>query len=96
VGPSEFLGLPSVPAQRLCVCGQRIRWSHLQYRGRGRSAPIYVCVGCGLVFRGREAEGGSESTSAKRKRPLPAEGSPDNPVLGEEVAAKLRQLLSGR
>ncbi|MGC1185464.1 MAG: hypothetical protein WBA31_10015 [Candidatus Dormiibacterota bacterium] len=95
MGPGEFLGLPMVPPQRLCSCAQRIRWSHLQYLGRGKSAPVYVCSGCGLVFRGRGEEGGRESAPAQRRRPLPAEGSPDNPVLDEEVAAKLRQLLSG-
>lgn len=34
--------------------------------------------------------------ASKNRRPLPAEGSPQNPVLDEEVAAKLRHLLSNQ
>lgn len=94
MGPSEFQGLPPVPLQRLCGCGQRTRWSHLQYLGRGRSAPVYVCVGCGLVYRGSEGDGARPPTASKRRRPLPQDGPPENPVLGEELAARLRQLLS--
>jgi hypothetical protein len=32
---------------------------------------------------------------ARKQRPLPEEGPPANPVLDEEIAAKLRQLLEG-
>ncbi len=95
MGPSEFQGLPPVPPQRLCSCGQRTRWSHLQYLGKGRSAPVYVCAGCGLAYRGREGEGARQPTASQRQRPLPQEGPPENPVFDEQVAAKLRQLLSG-
>lgn len=95
MGPGEFLSLPPVPPQRVCSCGQRTRWSHLQYLGRGRSAPLYVCAGCGLVYRGREDDGRRESAASKSRQPLPQEGPPENPVLDEELAAKLRQLLSG-
>ncbi len=95
MGPVEFQGLPPIPAQRLCGCGQRIRWSHLQYLGRGRSGPLYVCAGCGLVYRGREEAGALAPAVARKRRPLPEEGPPLNPVLDEEIAAKLRQLLEG-
>lgn len=56
---------------------------------------MYVCAGCGLAYRGREGEGAREPTASKRQRPLPQEGPPENPVFDEQVAAKLRQLLSG-
>ena len=94
MGPSEFQALPPVPALRLCSCGQRTRWSHLQYLGRGRSSPVYICVGCGRSYRGREAEGALEQVRSKSRKPLPEGGPPDNPVLDEQVAAKLRRLLS--
>lgn len=93
--PGEFQGLPPVPAQRLCGCGHRIRWSHLLYLGRGRSAPLYHCAGCGLVYRGSEDTGARMPAVARKQRPLPEEGPPANPVLDEEIAAKLRQLLEG-
>jgi hypothetical protein len=94
VGPSEFQALPPVPALRLCTCGQRTRWSHLEYLGRGRSAPLYVCAGCGRAYRGGTAEGSSQKAEARSRKPLPAGGPPDNPVLDEQAAAKLRALLS--
>jgi len=94
MGPGEFQGLAPVPVQRLCGCGGRVRWSHLRYLGRGRSAPIYTCVGCGLVYRGNAGEDSRQPASFKRRAPLPAEGPPENPVLDEEVAARLRHLLS--
>jgi hypothetical protein len=95
MGPGDFQGLPEVPSPRLCACGQRIRWSHLKYLGKGRSAPVYVCVGCGLAYRGRAAEGVREQPMTQRGRPLPDGGHPDNPVLDDETAAKLRQQISG-
>ncbi len=94
MGPGEFQGLPPVPPERLCGCGQRTRWSHLQYLGRGRTAAVYVCAGCGLAYRGREGDGARNSTPPKTRKPLPQEGPPENPVLGEEMAARLRQLIS--
>lgn len=94
MGPSAFMALPSVPPRRVCSCGQPTRWSHLQYLGRGRSAPIHLCVGCGLAYRGGERDRGREPTGPRRERPLPRGGPPDNPVLDEEVATKLRQLVS--
>ncbi|MGC2191681.1 MAG: hypothetical protein WA751_05055 [Candidatus Dormiibacterota bacterium] len=94
MGPGEFQGLPPLPQGRLCSCGQRTRRSHLQYLGRGRSAPVYMCSGCGLVYRGSEGEGARQPAPPKSHRPLPQEGPPENPVLDDEVAAKLRQLLS--
>lgn len=56
---------------------------------------MYVCAGCGLAYRGREGEGARQPTASQRQRPLPQEGPPENPVFDEQVAAKLRQLLSG-
>ncbi len=94
MGPSEFQTLPQVSAVRLCTCGQRIRWSHLQYLGRGRSAPVYVCVGCGRAYRGGAAEGSAQKAEPRSRKPLPAGGPPDNPVLDQKVAAQLRALLS--
>ena len=96
MGPGEFQGLPPVPSGRLCGCGQRTRWSHLQYLGRGRSAPVYVCAGCGLVYRGPEGDRTRQPVASKSRRPLPQEGAPENPVLGEEAAAQLRQLLANQ
>jgi hypothetical protein len=94
VGPSEFQALPQVPVLRLCTCGQRTRWGHLQYLGRGRSAPVYVCAGCGRAYRGGVAEGIASKAEPRSRKPLPAGGPPDNPVLDERVAAQLRALLS--
>jgi len=92
VGPEQLQRLPQLPDSRLCSCGGRPRWSHLEYVGRGSSIPIYTCPGCGLAYRGRQ---GSKPPSPARqsRRPLPDEGSPTNPVLGAELAEKLRQLL---
>ncbi|HEY6538540.1 MAG TPA: hypothetical protein VI138_05800 [Candidatus Dormibacteraeota bacterium] len=95
MAPGEFQGLPLVPATRACGCGQRVRWSHLEYLGRGRSAPLYVCVGCGLSYRGQEGEGERRASAARSRRPLPEEGPPSNPVLDEATAERLRQLLAG-
>ncbi|MFZ0995110.1 MAG: hypothetical protein WAO09_03900 [Candidatus Dormiibacterota bacterium] len=94
MGPSEFETLPLVPALRLCGCGQRTRWSHLQYLGSGRSAPVHVCIGCGRAFRGGAAEESPRKAAPRSRKPLPAGGPPDNPVLDQQVAAKLRALLS--
>ncbi|MGH7641425.1 MAG: hypothetical protein ACRENX_00130 [Candidatus Dormibacteria bacterium] len=94
VGPGDFQALPAVPAQRRCSCGQPTRWSHLQYLGRGRSAPVYLCAGCGLVYRGNEREGGNSPVPVKSRRPVPEQGPPENPVLGQELAERLRQLLA--
>ena len=96
MGPSEFQALPRVPALRLCTCGQRTRWSHLQYLGRGGSAPVYVCVGCGRAYRGGAAEGSSQKAVPRSRKPLPAGGPPANPVLDEEVAAKLQEMIGER
>jgi hypothetical protein len=95
VGPSDFLRLSEVTPQRICGCGQRVRWSHLQYLGKGRSAPVYVCSGCGLAYRGHDAEAAQERPASRSKRPLPDQGPPDNPVIDEDVAARLRELFPG-
>jgi len=94
VEPGEFETLPLVPALRVCSCGQRTRWSHLQYVGKGRSAAVYICVGCGRAFRGGAAEASARKSEPRSRKPLPTGGPPDNPVLDQEVAAKLRALLS--
>ncbi len=95
MAPATASELPLVSPQRVCACGQRVRWSHLRYLGRGRSQPVYVCVACGLAYRGQEAEAAPPPSRRRDHRSLPDGGHPDNPVLDEAMAAKLRQLISG-
>jgi hypothetical protein len=95
MGPSDFLRLSAVPAQLVCGCGQRLRRSHLQYLGQGRSAPVYLCPGCGLAYRGHDTEASSERPPGRSRRPLPDQGHPDNPVIDEAAAAQLRELFPG-
>lgn len=92
MGPSQLAKLPPVPAQRGCGCGGRILWSHREYLGSGRTAGIYICSTCGLAYRGGEPP---RSPSPNRgRRPLPDGGSPQNPVLDEEMGERLKRLLA--
>ena len=84
----QLLQLPLVPRARVCGCGARVGWSHLEYLGAGRSLPVYVCSGCGLGYRGDGASAPSPSPRRSRK-PLPEGGSPDNPVLDSEIARRI-------
>ncbi len=68
-------------------------WSHRQYLGRGRSAAVYICTGCGLAYRGREGQP-EVAPARRRQRPLPDQGPPDNPVLDAELARRLQEMIS--
>ncbi|MGH7610647.1 MAG: hypothetical protein ACREN4_01375 [Candidatus Dormibacteria bacterium] len=89
---ARFQSLPTLPAQRLCPCGQPVRWSHLEYLGSGRTAGVYLCAGCGLAYRGPVPERSSRGRA--KAHPLPAQGHPENPVLDEEMGRRLKELLS--
>ncbi len=92
MGPDQLQRLPQLPGSRLCSCGGRLLRSHLEYVGRGSTIPIYTCAGCGLAYRGRQ-DSKPPSPARPSRRPLPDEGSPANPVLGAELADRLRRLL---
>ena len=81
-----------MPRTRVCSCGSRVGWSHLEYLGSGRSLAIFRCAACGLAYRGEGAAPAPGSGRQSRK-PLPQGGSPENPVLDPEVAERLRHLL---
>jgi hypothetical protein len=109
VGPSDPGSLPPLPASRTCtLCGGPTRRSHSAGAGRGESVAVHVCTRCGAAHRGGTTTATERDAAARRaiderrrraaarpgRRPL-EEGGPDNPVLDEETAARLRELLGG-
>lgn len=97
-----------LPASRSCrLCGGPTRPSHRVDAGGGDTIQIHLCTRCGAAYRGalrtaaeRDARGRREIDERRARqrderpgrRPL-EEGGPDNPVLDEETAARLKQLL---
>jgi hypothetical protein len=80
---------PSCP-----LCGGELRPSHREYAGRGRSLPVLRCTRCGNVVRGDARPDVEKSRPpSRRRRPLPAEGQPDNFVLDAQTGALLRRAL---
>jgi hypothetical protein len=101
----DLPGGGTAPPRRLCtVCGGATRRSHVAYLGGNREAVVYRCDVCAVTSQGpvmmrdqrvqaeqaRRGRGGSS-----RRRPLPDEGAPDNPVLDSDLARLLRERLGG-
>jgi hypothetical protein len=74
--------------------------SHVAYLGGNREAVVHRCEVCGVTSQGAaqgrdERLGAGAGRGAKRKRPLPDEGSPDNPVIDSDLARMLRERFGG-
>jgi uncharacterized protein with PIN domain len=80
----------SRPRRRCLSCGSELRFSHREYAGKGASAAVLRCSGCGDVIRdsARESVQAPQRHTSKRHRDLDA-GPPANPVLDPELAARL-------
>ncbi|HET9051369.1 MAG TPA: hypothetical protein VFO60_06665 [Candidatus Dormibacteraeota bacterium] len=106
--PSDPRTLDALSGSRTCArCGAPTRPSHRVDAGAGETVDVHTCTRCGAVFRGavrtaadRDARGRRqiEERRARRAEPRPGrrpldEGRPENPVLDEETAARLRELL---
>jgi hypothetical protein len=90
------------------MCGAPTRPSHSVDAGGGDTVLVHVCTRCGATFRGgvrtaadRDARGRRQIAERRARsrderpgRRALDEGGPDNPVLDEETAARLRELLS--
>jgi hypothetical protein len=90
------------PPRRVCtVCGGALRRSHVAYLGGNREAVVSRCDVCGVTSQGPvqnrdervQSEQGGRGT--RRRRPMPDEGAPDNPVIDSELARLLRERLGG-
>jgi uncharacterized protein with PIN domain len=78
------------PRRRCAKCGGELRFSHREYAGKGTSAAVLRCAGCGDVLRdaAREAVQAPQRHTSKRHRDLDA-GPPSNPVIDPDLAARL-------
>jgi len=70
------------------------------YLGGGSEAVVYRCAVCGTVSQGPAQSRAERSRSedvrgGRRRRPLPDEGSPDNPVIDGDLARQLRERFGG-
>jgi hypothetical protein len=77
-----------------------MRRSHVAYLGGNREAVVSRCDVCGVTSQGpvqnRDERLQSEvGRGSRRRRPLPDEGSPDNPVIDSELARLLREQFGG-
>jgi hypothetical protein len=80
----------SRPRRRCAKCGGELRFSHREYAGKGASAAVLRCAGCGDVIHdaAREAINRPQRHTSKRHRDLDA-GPPANPVIDPDLAARL-------
>ncbi|MFZ0128765.1 MAG: hypothetical protein WB808_12485 [Candidatus Dormiibacterota bacterium] len=78
------------PRRRCAHCGGELRFSHREYAGRGTSAAVLRCAGCGDVIRdaARETSQAPQRHTSKRHRDLDA-GPLENPVIDPALAARL-------
>ena len=78
------------PRRRCPKCGGELKFSHREYAGRGTSAAVLRCTGCGEVTRdaAREAPQAAQRHRSKHHRDL-EEGPPANPVIDPITAARL-------
>lgn len=78
-------------APRCPECRAVLRFSHIEYAGRGQEIAVRRCTSCGAVVRGqprpRQAKTGGRSE--RRARAPLDEGPPANPVIDPEVARRL-------
>jgi hypothetical protein len=84
------------------ACGGTLRRSHVAYLGGNREAVVYRCEVCSVTSQGptmnradRVQADQARGASARRRRPLPDEGAPDNPVIDSDLARLLRERLGG-
>lgn len=84
--------IESKPRRRCATCGGELRFSHREYAGKGTSAAVLRCAGCGNVTRdsARESVQAPQRHTSKRHRALDA-GPLENPVIDPELAARLLQ-----
>ncbi len=78
------------PRRRCARCGGDLKFSHREYAGRGTSAAVLRCTGCGDVVRdsAREAPQAAQRHRSKHHRDLDA-GPLENPVIDPSIAARL-------
>jgi hypothetical protein len=77
-----------------------MRRSHVAYLGGNREAVVHRCDVCGVTAQGPvqsrdERVLGEQVRGGGRKRPLPDGGSPENPVIDEDLARMLRERFGG-
>ena len=79
------------------LCGGELRLSHREYLGGRRSVRVLSCVGCGSQVRGepQDDDARPRAQPPPRRRPLPEGGQPDNFVIDDATAERLRQMLEG-
>jgi hypothetical protein len=79
------------------LCGGELRLSHREYVGGRRSVRVLRCVGCGSQVRGepQDDDARPRAQPPPRRRPIPEGGQPDNFVLDDVTAERLRQMLEG-
>ena len=85
----------SRPQPRRCdSCGAEMRFSHREHAGGRQSRAVLRCRGCGLTVTtaATEAEVAAGAGRSKRHRPVD-EGPPQNTVLDDATARRLRQAL---
>ncbi len=84
--------------QSLCpLCAGALRFDHREYVGGRRSVRVLRCAACGSEVRGEPQDDASRPRPAlpARRRPLPDGGHPENFVIDEGTAERLRQMLEG-
>src|SRR5579864_3723622 len=73
-------------------CGGALRFSHVEYAGRGLEAAVRRCEACGAISRGapqlKRQRSGAERAAQRKRAPID-EGPPSNPVLDPELARRL-------
>lgn len=75
-----------------------MRRSHVAYLGRNQEATVFRCTACGVTEQGppRDRAAAQEQRPRQgRRRPLPDEGAPDNPVIDSDMARRLRERFGG-
>jgi hypothetical protein len=80
--------------KRSCgVCGGELRFSHREYAARGATRVVWRCRACGAVAHDAPLSRQEAAPRPRSRKPLPDEGPPPNPVLDEDAARRLRDLM---
>ncbi len=66
-----------------------MRLSHREYAGRGMAAAVWRCGACGTASRDAPRQQRHPEPSHARRHAPVDEGSPPNPVIDAETAARL-------
>ena len=82
-------------ARKCPLCGGDLRFSHVEYAGRGQQQVVWRCRACGNVERSapRARDEGEERRPAARAKPAVDEGPPANTVLDADLAKRLLESL---